>query len=460
MRLKSWMNALVGAVALACIANISLAEERVALVIGNGSYSTVSPLDNPSADATLIASRLEQLDFDVTLLVDADFATFQQGIAAFGRQLREAGPTATGLFYYAGHGVQSFGENYLLPVDVALNDPADLDFVAIETQSVLRQMFSARNGTNIVILDACRNNPFTDIPEFGENGLAEMKAPTGTFLSYATAPGAVALDGQDGNSPFTAALAEEMVRPGVPLEEVFRNVRVAVLEATNGLQTPWDTSSLTSEFAFAPQDPAEAAALGQAAVWEKVREAADPLQVTLYLQAYPDGPYADEARILLNSLVGTGPRPNIPAQAEPGKGGYAALGTGAAQAPPPAPGSQAERLAAPAPAPEAEADPAPAPITETVSFDTPISEGLDQIVGLTIDQVIQGSPAFPPVEGLPEEIWQGRTCSTCHQWERADLCTQAGVYLQADTARSLDKQHPFGGGFKRHLARWAKGGCD
>ena len=197
------------------------AEPRIALVLGNSGYSSVSPLDNPAHDARLIGDTLTGLGFDVTLLIDASQLEMKRGISEFGRALREAGPDATGLFYYAGHGVQSFGNNYLLPVDIALNDAADLDLMAIEAQTVLRQMYSARNKTNIVILDACRNNPFSEIPAFNDNGLAEMQAPTGTFLSYATAPGSVALDGLDGNSPFTQALARLLPTPGLPIEQIF-----------------------------------------------------------------------------------------------------------------------------------------------------------------------------------------------------------------------------------------------
>lgn len=227
------------------------AETRIALVVGNGSYSSVSSLANPARDANLIAETLKELGFEVTLLVDSSRANLRRGISQFGRDLRNAGRDATGLFYYAGHGVQSFGTNYLLPVDVNLTDAADLDLVAIEAASVLQQMNSAKNQTNIMILDACRNNPFDNIPTFNDSGLAEMKAPTGTFLAYATAPGEVALDGQRDNSPFTRALAGEMTAPGVLVEQVFKKVRVAVLKETGGQQTPWDTSSLTSDFIFA-----------------------------------------------------------------------------------------------------------------------------------------------------------------------------------------------------------------
>ena len=169
---------------------------RLALVIGNASYGSVSALDNPVNDARMISQTLEGLGFTVSMAVNMSQVEMKLAIAQFGRDLRAAGADATGLFYYAGHGVQSFGNNYLLPVDVALSDAADLDLMAVEAQTVLRQMASARNRTNLVILDACRNNPFENVPELNESGLAEMKAPTGTFLAYATAPGGVALDGR------------------------------------------------------------------------------------------------------------------------------------------------------------------------------------------------------------------------------------------------------------------------
>lgn len=185
--------------------------------------------------------------------------------------------------------MQSFGKNYLLPVDASLADAADLDFVALEAASVLRQMASARNRTNIVIFDACRNNPFEEIAALNDNGLAEMKAPRGTYLAYATEPGGVALDGLDGNSPFTS--------------------------------------------------------------------------------------------------------------------------------------------------------------------------GPPEIAGKTIAEVVALSPLFSPIEGIPDELWKGQRCSNCHQWTRDALCTQANSYLTENAARSLAKEHPFGGPFKGSLRNWAQGGC-
>ena len=462
-------------------ASTALAEQRIALIVGNSAYGTVAPLDNPGPDATLIADTLEDAGFEVTLLTDATRVTLVRAIAQFGRDLRAAGEDATGLFYYAGHGVQSFGSNFLLPVDVSLTDAADLDLVAVEAQAVLRQMASAKNRTNIVILDACRDNPFEAVSDMNDSGLAEMKAPTGTFLAYATAPGGVALDGTDGNSPFTAALAARMSTPGLPIEQLFKEVRVEVLEKTGGAQVPWDTSSLIGEFAFVDKPEIPEESFGEAQVWASVKGSADPVQVLLFLRNYPDGVYADEARGLLTELMATETsRPVVAAPAQPGlavptdaertmietarrtgeladyeaylaaypNGAYAELAASEISI-------LSERVAALEPvAPEHFAD------GEVVTYDAPIPGDLDGLSGRTIAELIVGSPNYPPIEGLPEPVWKEKTCADCHSWTREALCTQGNTYLAESASRSLSKAHPYGGGFKHTLRTWARGGCE
>ncbi|MBK0327147.1 caspase family protein [Rhodobacteraceae bacterium F11138] len=469
-----------------------MAQDRLALVVGNSSYGTVSPLDNPSQDARLISETLEELDFRVTLLLDADQTAMKRGIAQFGRDLRNAGPEATGLFYYAGHGVQSFGTNYLLPVDVALNDAADLDLVAVEAQSVLRQMFSARNKTNIVILDACRNNPFSDIPDFNDNGLAEMQAPTGTFLAYATAPGGVALDGLEDNSPFTHALARQMTTPGVRIEQMFKKVRVEVIDQTGGKQTPWDASSLTSDFVFAEKEPMSSEELQELQLWNSVQASGDPVQIMLFLRGYSDGKYAGDARKLLAVLMEkelSDPAPAKPAPAAQGPSETEQKMFESAQAAGSIEGYQSYLDAFPqgvfaefasqelaalqkqsgqdpvgegvTPEPEIAATPAPEPEAEpgSITFDTVLASDQPAISGRSIAELVQGSPLYPPIEGLPEAYWKDKSCSNCHQWTQDRLCTQANSYLSLNMQRSLDKKHPFGGALKRHLKTWAAGGC-
>ena len=471
------------------------AEERLALIIGNSDYGTVSPLDNPSSDARLMSGALVAQGFTVTLLIDSTQVDMKRGIAQFGRDLRGAGPDATGLFYYAGHGVQSFGTNYLLPVDVALNDAADLDLVAVEAQSVLRQMFSARNKTNIVILDACRNNPFSDIPEFNDNGLAEMQAPTGTFLAYATAPGAVALDGIGGNSPFTHAVAEQMSQPGLAIEQMFKQVRVQVLEKTNGQQTPWDASSLTSDFMFAQATVLSNAELEAQQLWKSVQASRDPVQIMLFLRGYPDSAVAGEARDLLaevmeQELAGDAPAQPKPAtqgpseaeqlmfqaaQTDPGIASYQAylqtypdgvFAEFAAQelaalqknsgTDPVGTGTQSQEQAETQPAPSAPTEPQAA---DTVTFTQALLSEVPEVSGRSIAELIKSSPIFPPIEGLPDAYWKGQKCSNCHQWTEERICEQANLYLSLNMQRSLSKQHPFGGALKLNLKTWAAGGC-
>lgn len=227
-----------------------LAEPRHAIVIGNGDYRGLGPLENPPNDARLIERELASLGFQTMLLIDADEDRMKRAIRDFGRRLRAAGSEAVGLFYYAGHGVQASGQNYLIPVGADVRDESDLDIEAVEADWVLAQMESAGNAINIVVLDACRNNPFARGFRSAERGLARMNAPTGSFIAYATAPGDVAADGTERNSPYTAALARAISTPGMQIEQVFKQVRIEVLAATGGAQTPWDSSSMTRNFVF------------------------------------------------------------------------------------------------------------------------------------------------------------------------------------------------------------------
>lgn len=461
----------------------------MALIIGNGNYSAVTPLDNPTRDADLIARTLRDLDFEVTLLIDTPEIDMKRAIAQFGRDLRAAGPDAVGLFYYAGHGVQSFGSNYLLPVDADLTDAADLDLIALEADAVLRQMASARNKTNIVILDACRNNPFEQIPQLNDNGLAEMRAPRGTYLAYATEPGGVALDGLSDNSPFTEALASEITKEGAAIEAVFKAVRVSVIEKTGGAQTPWDTSSLTSNFMFKAATPASQSELAELQLWNSVRLSKDPVQLMLFLRAHPEGRFNSEARALLREAmaaeIGQDPAQgtevsepdndtaevtsSAPSQreaemleaarvsgeladyeaylAEFPQGAFAALAK-----------LEIDAINKRAPAQEEQVAPTPEPVAQ-VLFDVPLTTGPPEILGKTISEIAELAPLYPPVDGIPEELWKDQTCSTCHQWTRDDLCAQGKTYLKQSAARSLEKQHPLGGGFKSSLRNWAEGGC-
>jgi uncharacterized caspase-like protein len=224
------------------------AQTRVALVVGNSGYRNVSPLDNPANDARLLAETLRGLGFTLVgggAQLDLDKAAFDRTVQDFGRRLAGAD---VGLFYYAGHGIQVRGENYLIPIDANPTKEADVDFQMLNSGLVLRQMETAGTRLNIVILDACRNNPFGGrglavgrAQDAGNirvrdtsSGLAQMQAPSGTLISFATQPGNVAQDGVGGNSPYAKALATQMRRQGLDIFQTFNQVGLAVQEATGG----------------------------------------------------------------------------------------------------------------------------------------------------------------------------------------------------------------------------------
>ena len=220
------------------------AEKRVALVIGNSAYQNVTKLDNPRSDATLMAETLGGLGF--TLIggraqLDLDKPSMDTAVQNFGRQVQGAD---VALFYYAGHGVQVSGANYLVPVNANPTREADVDFQMTDVNLVLRQMQGSGTRLNMVILDACRNNPFGARGlRAADGGLAQMRAPEGTLISYATQPGNVAQDGSDGHSPYTKALASTIRQSGLDIFQTFNQVGLAVKRETGGSQQPWVSSS-------------------------------------------------------------------------------------------------------------------------------------------------------------------------------------------------------------------------
>jgi hypothetical protein len=231
-------------------------ERRIALVIGNGRYSgDTPPLANPPNDARLMTAALETSGFEVIELIDSDQKEMRKAISNFGSRLEGAGEDAVGLFYYAGHGVQVDGRNYLIPIGAEINRVPDVRVEAVSAVSVLENMEFARNRLNFVILDSCRNNPYSRGFRGVTRGLARMNASRGTLVAYATGPGEVALDGTGANSPYTLALTQAMAAPDLLVEQMFKRVRQAVMEQTNDRQVPWETSSLTGDFFFTQTEP-------------------------------------------------------------------------------------------------------------------------------------------------------------------------------------------------------------
>ncbi len=223
-------------------------EKRIALVIGNSAYQT-SPLRNPKNDAVTIAAELRKVGFEVMEYTDLSQADMLKNIRAFGNKL--AAEKGTGLFYFAGHGLQLNGENYIVPVDAIIEKEQDVELEAVNLKRVLGEMDYAANDLNIVILDACRNNPFVrSFRSGGNNGLATTIAPKGTFIAYATAPGSVASDGTGQNGLYTEELVKAMQQPGKRIEDVFKQVRNGVYEKSGKQQVPWENSSIFGDFYF------------------------------------------------------------------------------------------------------------------------------------------------------------------------------------------------------------------
>jgi hypothetical protein len=226
---------------------------RVALVIGNAAYKE-APLANTLNDARDVAKNLEAAGFKVLLREDATLKQMQLAIREFGDLL---GRKSSGVFYFAGHGVQVRGRNYLVPVDADIAREDEVAFSALDLAAVLEKMDTARNPLNLVILDACRNNPFATKFQLAATGLAQIDAPAGTLIAFSTAPGSVASDGSGRNGLYTQHLLREMVKPGAAVEEVFKGVRAAVRKESGGKQVPWESTSLEAGFTFveAPRPP-------------------------------------------------------------------------------------------------------------------------------------------------------------------------------------------------------------
>lgn len=318
--MRAWLRRILPIVAAALIATAPGAlwaqsgsaspspEPRIALVIGNGAYKEQA-LRNPPSDARAVSASLRKLGFTVIERIDAGRRGMEEAVLEFGEKLKEGG---VGLFYYAGHGMQVRGVNYLIPVDAAITSEASVRVQALDVGLVLDLMSDARNRANVVILDSCRNNPFAAASR-GTKGLAAIDAARGTLIAYATAPGAVAMDGDGDNSPYTAALVKTFDEPGLKVEELFKRVRTTVVDRTQGLQTPWESSSLTGELVFnitvtvkppPPQTavPPPARDPADTVFWSSIQASNNPRDFHEYLRQFPNGTFAGLARRRVDEL--------------------------------------------------------------------------------------------------------------------------------------------------------------
>jgi hypothetical protein len=340
------------------------AEKRLALVIGNAAYQNTTRLLSPSNDASDMAAALARLGFEVVDGNDLDKRAMERTMRQFTQKLTHAD---VALFYFAGHAVQSGGQNYLLPTDARLRSEGDIDFEALPLALVLRQM-EREAKTSIVLLDACRDNPLarglarslgTRSSAIGQ-GLAEVRAGVGSLVGFATQPGNIALDREGRNSPYATALLKHMEAPGKDVGGVLIQVRNDVLSATAGKQVPWEFTALTDAVYLratatpaAPAPPAPAAALPapaaaslppdydkemEIAFWNAVKDSNSPAMLGTYLDRFPRGTFAGLARLMIEQLK------SAPATAAPGGARVASLPTEPA-ALPPTPGSSPQGLA-------------------------------------------------------------------------------------------------------------------
>ena len=233
----------------------ALAENRLALVIGQSAYRAVPALPNPANDARAVSQLLGDAGFEVLDAADLSQNEMREKVSAFAARVAAKGPDTVALVFYAGHGMQIDGENFLVPIDVDPKREADIPLQAVRLNDILNTLASVPSRMRILLLDACRDNPFPAINGTAGHGLALVDARTGapgTFLSFSTSPGAEAEDGDGADSPYTAALLTAAKQPGLSIEDTFKRVRVSVNRATAGRQTPWDSSSLTDDFRFFP----------------------------------------------------------------------------------------------------------------------------------------------------------------------------------------------------------------
>ena len=296
-------NLLVQAVAPTAQASAN-SNQRVALVIGNAAYKE-APLTNPVNDARAIGQALQESGFTVILRENTDQRGMLSALREFGDKLRGGG---TGLFYYAGHGMQIKGRNYLIPVGANVDREDEVAYSAVDAQAVLDKMESAGNAANIMILDACRNNPFTRSSRSGQSGLAQMEAPVGTLVAFATSPGAVASDGAGANGLYTQHLLTAMRQNGSKVEDVFKQVRANVRRDSQGKQVPWESTSLEGDFYFrggasaATASAVDSSIAVENALWDAVKNTSLPIELRAYLNRYPTGRYAAEANAKLAQL--------------------------------------------------------------------------------------------------------------------------------------------------------------
>ncbi len=294
-------------------------EQRVALVVGNSAYQA-GPLRNPANDADDMAAALQGLGFRVTKLKNASNREMVEAINRFGQELRKGG---VGLFFFAGHGVQSRGRNFLIPIGANIGAEEQLEFESVDANRVLAAMDAAGNRVNIIILDACRDNPYARSFRSGSRGLAQMEAARGSLVAFATGPGSVASDGTGRNGLYTQHLLESLNHPDSDIDKVFRRVTADVTRSSGNKQVPWKSDSLTGEFYFKPSGSSNLAFAAPTtivpqtdpraddrALWESVKDSNNAAELQAYLDQFPNGIFSGVARARIKMLAALQPAPS------------------------------------------------------------------------------------------------------------------------------------------------------
>lgn len=287
-------------------------ERRVALVIGNGAYTQAKALPNPANDAADMVVVLKEVGFEVLYGTDLNKRQMVNLIRDFGAKQTSGG---VGLFYYAGHGIQVGGENYLVPVDAEIPQEDEVAYAAVPLGLVLSKMTTAKNDLNIIILDACRNNPFArswqgDREIATSDGLAKISPPTGTLVLYAISPGKVAAERNGRNSLFTGSLLKQIKRPNLEYDQMVRALSSEVWEQSNGLQLPWKEGNSLRDFYFnrtaVRSEPARAEkdkATVEHEAWNLIKFSSDPQELRDFLKEFPSGANANNAKVRLEQVV-------------------------------------------------------------------------------------------------------------------------------------------------------------
>jgi hypothetical protein len=373
-----FLAALACALALPTLA----ANDRVALLIGNNNYGS-TPLRNAVNDAHDLGEALKELGFKVIVRENASRKDMIDAIREFGNAIDGAN---TALFFYAGHAMQFKDRNYLIPIDAAMGSEEDVTFFSVEIGQIFDRMDRARTRFNFIILDACRDNPFAASFKVSSQGLAQMSAPSGTMIAYATAPGSVAADGFGRNGIYTKHILQNIKVPDLPAEIMFKRVREGVERETRRLQTPWDSSSLKGDFAFntttgggtatasaAPSGPSADVTLQiEREFWVSVRESNRPEDIRAYLDKYPNGNFVALAKNRLEALL----RPSRVAAAD-------------------ASPVRSEPTAAPA---RADAPPPSSPAAPAVTHEAPRSANAEAAKPAPAEKVASAQPPTPPAD--------------------------------------------------------------